>query len=527
MRFRSDKTKNYALACVHKDNRKFIVICVCLLSVFTVLAYLFPYTGDDWSWGSNIGTRRLESFFDNYNGRYLGNLLVLALTRSRMLRAAVVSLTSFFCCVVSCKYSQGKREISLLFSVILFFAMPKVIFTQAVVWTSGFANYVPSALMSVMYILFVKNIMYDEMPKYPRFMFLFMFGLGFCAALFMENITVFNIILAVFVLVYSIVKFKRMFSAHIGFLVGSVLGAVCMFSNSVYNTIALGKDGYRTIPKGFFDILKNTFKNIFTICENVAIFNITVCVSVSAILSVLVYFHVKKFKGKANKYVVPAMILNVLCVSAFVLKKILSYPGAYDNSPKDLIVKVAFILLVVLYAFSIVVIVCFCVEKKQRFAILFPFCCIPASVGPLAFVDPIGARCFFISQLLLMLFAVGLFSYMLEETDFKKFNYKLIFSALTAGTVALTALFVMTFIPVYKTEKLRNEFAKIQSDNNENIIIVGKLPANVYIHTPNPHIDAWTIPYKRFYKLNEDAQLKLMEDEDFYEYFNEYVNQNE
>ena len=53
-----------------------------LFFVLCALCFLYPYTGDDWAWGSSIGIERLNTWFDNYSGRYFGNLIVLALTRS-------------------------------------------------------------------------------------------------------------------------------------------------------------------------------------------------------------------------------------------------------------------------------------------------------------------------------------------------------------------------------------------------------------------------------------------------------------
>ena len=72
--------------------RKGIVrTCCALFFAFMFLAYLFPYTGDDWAWGSSIGLGRLKSFFAGYNGRYVGNLIVLLLTRSKLLDAVVMA----------------------------------------------------------------------------------------------------------------------------------------------------------------------------------------------------------------------------------------------------------------------------------------------------------------------------------------------------------------------------------------------------------------------------------------------------
>ena len=64
-----------------KRNRFYIVLFLILF----LLCFLFPYTGDDWAWGGQLGIDRLSSWFENYNGRYLGNLIVLILTRSNLL----------------------------------------------------------------------------------------------------------------------------------------------------------------------------------------------------------------------------------------------------------------------------------------------------------------------------------------------------------------------------------------------------------------------------------------------------------
>ena len=48
-----------------------------LFVVLCALCFLYPYTGDDWAWGSSIGIERLKTWFDNYRGGYFGNLIVL------------------------------------------------------------------------------------------------------------------------------------------------------------------------------------------------------------------------------------------------------------------------------------------------------------------------------------------------------------------------------------------------------------------------------------------------------------------
>ena len=72
-------------------DRIWVRYLVCFL-VCAVLAWFFPYSGDDWAWGSEIGADRLRSWFEMYNGRYVGNLFVLAMTRSNLAKALIMSV---------------------------------------------------------------------------------------------------------------------------------------------------------------------------------------------------------------------------------------------------------------------------------------------------------------------------------------------------------------------------------------------------------------------------------------------------
>ena len=90
-----------------KTNKSFWLWITFLFFMFFALALFFPYTGDDWAWGSQIGIDRLNAKFGNYNGRYLGNLLVMLITRNKVLDAAVMSLS--YCVMSATPYFLIKK----------------------------------------------------------------------------------------------------------------------------------------------------------------------------------------------------------------------------------------------------------------------------------------------------------------------------------------------------------------------------------------------------------------------------------
>ena len=48
-----------------KEKKMMWIRYTICFGVVAVLCYLFPYTGDDWAWGSQIGIDRLNQWFEN------------------------------------------------------------------------------------------------------------------------------------------------------------------------------------------------------------------------------------------------------------------------------------------------------------------------------------------------------------------------------------------------------------------------------------------------------------------------------
>lgn len=134
---------------------------LCFAMLFA-LSWLFPYTGDDWAWGSQIGLDRLHTWFDNYSGRYVGNLIVLALTRSNMLKS--LAMTAAITGIIFLLERLIKERWSFYISIVLLICLPKAVLRQAVVWTAGFSNYVTSIFFTLIYIVYIYWI-FDEEPN--------------------------------------------------------------------------------------------------------------------------------------------------------------------------------------------------------------------------------------------------------------------------------------------------------------------------------------------------------------------------
>lgn len=501
------------------------LVCGAVILFFGILAFLFPYSGDDWAWGSSVGISRLEIFFDNYNGRYFGNLLVLAVTRSEALKVVLMALSYFFSCWLCYKYSGSKKTGVLLFTVFTFLLMSKPVFAQSVVWTSGYSNYVPSAVISVGYLLIIKNITKQDSPEYPRLLFIATAVMGFSGALFMENITLFNICLGVAVIGYSLIKFKKAYLTHVSFLVGTIPGAVWMFSNTAYHSVATGEDTYRTAAFDIEGFFAQSRRNLKVIGYNLFTNNVGICIVAVILLAVLVIAYNKNNSNKLRKNISICLLVgNVLSVAPEVYRKVVSVLGL-KGMPliRTLGSYTLSFVFAAVFSLTTLAIVLLCVKKHRRFSMLLPLYCVPVVVAPLLAVTPIGPRCFYIAHLLEMVFLADLLSYLSENVSV---STRKAFCGCVAVTLLVQMVFyISVFVPIHKCDVKRNEFAQMQSDNQEERIVVFDLPANGYVWCSSLEREPWPWRYKLFHKLNKDIPITTVTAEEFEEYYEEYISQ--
>ncbi len=493
----------------------FIIISTIIFLTFATLVFLFPYTGDDWAWGSSLGLDRLHKFFADYNGRYAGNLLVLLLTRSRFFKIFLMALTNYLLCFSCYKYAPHKKNLCLLFSFVLFLSMPREIFAQAVVWTSGFANYIPPTLISITYILLAKNIFDSKVPVYPKYIFIPTFLLGFVGALFIETSTLFNCILGLLIIVFSLLKFKKFYLSHLSFLIGSVVGAFCMFSNGAYSAIAAGTDNYRDAPFDKEELISTYLEHRRIIYENLFLSNGTVCSIICVLLIITTVLFISKNRNSA---LIAASLfatgLNVISLVLILLRYTLSLSRSIQLT------------CAIIFIISLLLVVMICVRKGERLKMLLPLCSILFLVVPLLVVKPIGPRCLFAPFMMLVMFTVYLFSYIIDGLNNSDIKYKTLFSLFSITIVIQTSIYASIFIPIYKYDTNRNALAVTQDESGEKTIIISELPNEKYLWTPDPKKEPWITRYKLFWGIDDSAELKIVKPQDFDVFYEEYLGSN-
>ena len=488
-----------------KERTKNCVIFLISLLFFWILAYLFPYVGDDWAWGSSIGIRRLENWFQNYNGRYGGNLLVLLLTRHRFLRAFVMGISYSGICWLCNRYAGDRGSVSLLLSLVLFLCMPKEMVRETIAWTAGYSNYVLSALISLFFILHGSRRIEGHYRETSGLMNASVFLLAFLGGLFMEHITIFHIVWSIGLLIWEKKRFGKLFSLEIWMLAGAVLAAVCMFSNPLYWNVLLGKKAYQGVAHTLPSLLYLIGSNGLRCLKSLVIDNSILCCIITVLLAIFYFQRKDTCSREQIRRLDWALAVNVACQAMIVGLRIVPDRWIW-------IIQGFF---AICYVISLVVILHICAEKTRRKQLLLPLACMMAVSVPLLVVSPIGPRCFFLAYLLLMVFLLELFDCI--RSKWKTENRK---PGLVTGILCLVLLFQMgafmgVYHAIYRYEQLRAEHCITQSAAGKKRITVCSLPFAKYVHMPHLGEGRWNQRFILFYGLNDDTELDVISPEEF------------
>ena len=484
---------------MEKIRKKQNLFYAVMFVVLFFLCWLFPYSGDDWAWGSQIGLDRLDTWFDNYSGRYFGNLIVLALTRSNLLKTVVMSLCIGGIIILVNEITNRQKCGFGLIALILVF-MPVMLLRQAVVWTAGFSNYTTSIFLSLIYIYYVKDIYYKK-PKNQILPIIPLLLLGCANALIVENMTIYNVVLGVYVLVFTLVKYKRVYIQHISYLIGTVVGTVIMFSNSVYSSVTSGNDGYRTIAKGA-GIISRALDSYLTVIMREGFLNNYILLCCLTAICLTVWFSIKaKISNKSRIVGYLSLFVMIGYTALSVMNRISCIEAAQIMVYLEGIATAFYIVAIIAYVFILPF------EMVEKVKLLFILGSIGCMIAPLLVVTPIGSRCFFAPYVMFIYFAIELYSHFDDVSKERFANY----SKVLAVIVAVGTLFLFyIYGTIYKNQNERVEKAQVDAKNGKTVVEVQELPYKYYVWCSDVYEETWETRFKLFYDIDQNVKLKMI-----------------
>lgn len=266
------------------NKRKFLMPLMFVVSFiyFGVFRYFVIPSGDDYFWWGPQGKYLLHHMFygpqaiygGSSNGRYLGNTLEIFTMHS--LPLAILTYAVFWTLLLWGLWRlSGKTLLSLTLSFLFVFTLQDSFLNNILVWNAGFVNYVPPIALALVYIWLVDK---GRTQEFNQFLALGTLVLSYVGGMFTETMTVAQIALGIFVVLFFNKKVKLY---HITYLLGAIVAAVTMFTHRGYR----GKSTYRNTT---FDPIK-IWNNYAKITHFWLItFNIAMLVALLVAIAILV-----------------------------------------------------------------------------------------------------------------------------------------------------------------------------------------------------------------------------------------------
>ncbi|MDD4188240.1 MAG: DUF6056 family protein [Bacilli bacterium] len=466
-------------------NKVNIILVIFIIEVM-FLMYFFPVLHDDLLHGSiPLGF----NFMPHVNGRYLGNFFGLALAASLFFRVIIKSAIIFLIIFLSKKLLKINKNIYLLIFISLFLFMPKEMFRETIPFTAGFANYV----IPIVGILFMMYIHLNNKMYKNNFLTIILFlSIGIFNSLFVEHITIFNLILAIYLLIFSYIKTKKINFIYLSYFVGAIAGLIIMFTNHTYLVTVNGEDTYRA-----FSTLQEILKKPFAILRAAFFHNYAINFS-------LIYLIIILFKNKIMKknYISSFAIFFIILFGLYSFIKLIDSDmlllGNYTKHFEALITFIFFILIGYLIYLSKLL------NKSELYRLLFYIISIIMILAPLVFVSPLGPRCYIITYILMVILIIDLFIIMEKN---KIINIKCIFNILTIIILIQLIFYLSIYGSIYSKNNERLKFVNYQLKQKLEVIEIIDLPYPEYLHMPNICSEYGEIVFRNYYNIPENIVL--------------------
>lgn len=496
--------------------KKYYFCLYVLLFFFIWLAAQIPYTHDDWDWGIDLGMQQF--LYATVNSRYSGNLLEVILTRSEFAKNAVMGFTFFALPLAAVlliprtdNFKNSDTFILVTVSYMLFLSIGKNMWCETNGWIAGFSNYTFSVLVLSAFLKQVQHVATQstvgQYPSIPRALIVFITVLAL--QMFLENLTLFVLLFCCLLLVFSL-RHNRCIAFSASALLASIIGAVLMFSSSIYSTLlssGQAVDGYRQLTfragSGILYFVLSITRNIATrIIPPLYIGCYLHCIILLAALLALACVHTTLYK---NFYI----LLDIVCISVFAAE-FFGMSKLLDSLNHR--IAVALIALFSVFFFAVVFMQLQHLLKPykslQIWALIF-WLAPPIIVFPMAAVNTIGVRTFYTSLFFISLVILAVSSALLSECTTK------LRCSLLAGSVVVILALIIHFSIVYNAigqiKRQRDEIISVSVENEASVIVLPNFPYESYLHGANPVGEEKMVYFKDFYGIPQKSTVIFLD----------------
>ena len=457
-----------------KSNTPAFIVCM-LYAVFSFIQSICLVFGGDDFWWKCLDSPSLLFGAQDINGRYVTNLLTYAITHSTIIRAisGTILLFGLFIFMALMLRRRGVDTFwAVFFSAAANYSIPRTIAYLTTNWISGITNYVLSIFLTFVFLYICKPVFNGEEYKQSQLVGIFTLILGFVGALCLENVTIYNSVLALFMIVYYWIRFKKIHFINIGYFIGSFAGLLIMLFNKNYSAI-IGSDqddiGNRHVEFAFADIIQTIYTDIIMFFAK-PFYIVHFCIAIC--LTILFFKKYQTIKNaEKHKYAKYCLVIVILfAVYSFLVNDKMDLMFL-DMHYRIRAIETAFTFMYIISA----VYIAYCVLDKTGFLrFTFYISSVVFVTAPFLVVKPITTRCFFATFVFWCMVAGEVFIEVIKTFNIKKNDcFKYLSICCISG---FTLYFSYINIENKLVDTLRNNYIIEQFESNAKVIEIVTLP---------------------------------------------------
>ena len=460
---------------------------------FFVLFCLFwklPLISDDFEFADLVRTksfREIANYILFYgNGRFLGNTLSIMLVNANVVVSAAIKAIAVLGITVLLPRVLNIRSISgFLLSFVLILGVAPQIYAQVFVWTSGFVNFTFSVFLSLLCVYLIESSNGQSVVRKTL-----LTVLGTACQLFVEHVSIINIIVAVIMVWYFYRRDIVKRDAALAWLAGCMLGAVLMLMlPHIFYLEENRTQGYRevhtdSITSMFRSIINSLRLMIVTLSRCTLLFFVTSCFGW--------LIHRKShnrycFFARAVYLMFPVVSMLFSIREGIWIPAIVRYGAIYGG--------------MLVYCLVLAIDVLKIADKNTKtFLIRLVFLAV-LSAAPFLIVTPFGERCLFLAYSFLAMFAIKALFYAVSYHQIRFFKGIWL---LAVCSIILSVFLCLETINVRKWNTARNDYIEACMASGKESICIYEIPSAYYFQTCL--IDRWY-----YYESWHDISFEILE----------------
>jgi len=463
---------------------------------FSFVMWCAPYSSDDLEFASlnYVNLNGYLTFALEYgNGRLLGNLGAILLSKHRLLNILIKSFIMSSCVILIPEVLNLRSKLDYLLSFLALVAIDPSVFGEACVWTSGFCNYIPPIWISLVILFLIRRCSGCLNPIGKGFVGICIFLLGIAGQLFIEHSSGINVCLSFCFLLIFWKEHRKEQATYSGiWFTGTLIGlALMLLIPKIFYIAENHTDTYRSFNAGsLFAIVFSAAKNAIQLCSHYfGACSIPVCFG--AIATVHLTRSRRSEKANHRLYAVSGicglyLLLSLLLSSADYLGK----AGVIQHA-----IDCIFLLLPLgIWFFAL----CRMEDKTVRNPILLCLALAVIAMAPLLIVTPIPIRVVYQSYMFTACAALLCFAQLRKTLP--ENTVRCITQLAASAAVVLALLIGIIFANVHYMAQIRDRHIRKELASGATEVAVFKIP---YEYTTWDHV--WSLEYA--YGVEETANF--------------------